>query len=377
MSDARPGPVLILTAGMGAGHDRVAAEVAHRIDSSGVDVLTADIWDLLPLGLGRLISGFYRLMIRHLPWLYEAIYRIWLRPPDSGAGRMSPLTWLIGRRLKSWLGDRRPSVAVSTFHVATQVLGDLRRRDALTTPAVSLVVDFAAHGLWIDPHIDLNLCLHDSQAARLLAGGACRVLVPGPVVRPAFGRLDVRRPSARDGLGVDDDQYVVLIVAGSWGVGRVEEAVAALAGRAGLVPVVVSGRNEAMRRRLAVVPGVVVFGWVDDMEGLMAAVDVVVENAGGLTAMEAMAAGVPVVSFRPIPGHGRDNVIRMNDAGVSVLARSEEELIAEIERLRSEPLWRARRRSASAAIFHYDAVEDILAFVGPRQETESRSVGAS
>ena len=37
----------------------------------------------------------------------------------------------------------------------------------------------------------------------------------------------------------------------------------------------------------------VVLGWTDDMAGLMAACDVMVENAGGLTSLEAMAAGLP------------------------------------------------------------------------------------
>ncbi|MEE3921714.1 hypothetical protein V2I01_36055 [Micromonospora sp. BRA006-A] len=40
------------------------------------------------------------------------------------------------------------------------------------------------------------------------------------------------------------------------------------------------------------------------MPALMRAVDVMVENAGGLTCQEALAAGLPVVTYRPIAGHG-------------------------------------------------------------------------
>jgi len=62
------------------------------------------------------------------------------------------------------------------------------------------------------------------------------------------------------------------------------------------------------------------------MPALMAAADVLVENAGGLTAMEAFAAGVPVVSFHPIAGHGKENAKTMATSGVSRYAHSDAEL---------------------------------------------------
>ena len=48
-------------------------------------------------------------------------------------------------------------------------------------------------------------------------------------------------------------------------------------------------------------------GWRDDVPDLMAAADVLVHNAGGLSCTEALVAGLPVVTYRPIPGHGRAN----------------------------------------------------------------------
>ncbi len=42
-------------------------------------------------------------------------------------------------------------------------------------------------------------------------------------------------------------------------------------------------------------------GWVDDMHTLMQAVDLIVENAGGLTCQQALAAGLPTITYRPLP----------------------------------------------------------------------------
>ena len=76
-----------------------------------------------------------------------------------------------------------------------------------------------------------------------------------------------------------------------------------------------------------------VIGWTSEMPSLMAAADVLVENAGGLTAMEAFAAGLPVVTFQPIPGHGRDNARTMAAAGVNRYAHDIAELHTALDEL--------------------------------------------
>ena len=60
------------------------------------------------------------------------------------------------------------------------------------------------------------------------------------------------------------------------------------------------------------------------MPALMTAADALVENAGGLTCMEAFAVGLPVITFLPIAGHGKDNAEMMARAGVNRYARDEE-----------------------------------------------------
>jgi hypothetical protein len=86
-------------------------------------------------------------------------------------------------------------------------------------------------------------------------------------------------------------------VAGPWGVGDVP-ATARDVVAAGFVPVVVCGRNAALRRRIAAEGTAITLGWVSAMPLLLHAADVVVHNAGGLSSMEAMASQVPVISYR-------------------------------------------------------------------------------
>jgi hypothetical protein len=90
--------------------------------------------------------------------------------------------------------------------------------------------------------------------------------------------------------------------------------------------VVVCGRNAALVDQLRQDGITFAFGWVDDMPGLMHACDVLVQNAGGLTSLEAFAAGLPVASYRCIPGHGRTNAEALEEAGLAAWIRCPEEL---------------------------------------------------
>jgi hypothetical protein len=155
-------------------------------------------------------------------------------------------------------------------------------------------------------------------------------------------------------------ELAVLISSGSWGVGAVQETFELVATRPGLVPVVACGRNDALRHHLEGVAKAkgyraIVLGWTDDMAGLMAACDVLVENAGGLTSLEAMAAGLPLVSFHPIPGHGRNSAAEMSAAGVTCLAHDGDELVDLLVRLGRPSPAREAQLAAAARLFSEDA----------------------
>jgi UDP-N-acetylglucosamine:LPS N-acetylglucosamine transferase len=62
------------------------------------------------------------------------------------------------------------------------------------------------------------------------------------------------------------------------------------------------------------------------MPAYLAAADVVVDNAGGLTSWEALTSGTPVVLFDPLPGHGRLNAATLAESGLVRLATTAQEL---------------------------------------------------
>jgi UDP-N-acetylglucosamine:LPS N-acetylglucosamine transferase len=342
---------------MGAGHRAVGDELGRRLRDRGRRVDSVDVLDLLPAGLGGALRVAYRGMVRRAPWLYDGVYATFM---DAGRGPGStPLARLAERGLRDAVDAYRPGVVVPVFHLAAQVTGRLRQNGALGVPATVLITDFAVHRQWLHPGNDVHLCVSADAAQQVQERLGRTAYATGPVVPERFSRLtaaDSAVWSARL-TAAAADRPAVLISTGSWGVAdSLAETAAALAG-AGYLPVILCGRDEKTRSRLAEIPGVSAYGWIEDLAGLMAASSALIDNAAGQTAVQALAAGVPVVGYRPIAGHGRQGVVRMAYLGVTEYARTPDELLRALGRLTRPGAARDTRVRAGRSLFSGDAAD--------------------
>lgn len=356
--------IVVLSAGMGAGHDTVAGELARRLGEDGHEVRVVDVLTLLPYGLGSGLRGFYRSSVRYFPWSYAALYRAFLQP---GAGRRPsgvPLARLAGDRLTDVVDQARADLVVPVFHLAAQLTGHLRARGGLRVPSAVFLIDFAVHRQWLHPGNDGYFCLTEGAAREVRRDTGSRTETTGPLVAPAFFRpaptaTDWGERFARLAAG----RPPVILSTGEWGVGnRLAATATALVGH-GFLPVALCGRNDGLRRRLAELPGVLALGWVTDMPGLMQASGALVDNAAGQTAVQAMAAGLPVVGHRPLPGHGAHGVREMAALGLSDLAATPSELVAVLHRLTTPGPTRDRRVAHARTVFRTDVPSRLLAFL--------------
>jgi UDP-N-acetylglucosamine:LPS N-acetylglucosamine transferase len=340
-----PGRVVIVSAGVGAGHHGFTAELARRLGMRGFAVDTVDFMKLLPGPSGAASVRLYNRTLHHAPWVYAGLFEVGTWSATAAVTRT-----LLGparARLLSLLGDDVRAV-VSTYSLASQLLGPLRRTGRLRVPAATYVTDFAVHQHWVAPGVDALLAPHAVGAGQALLLGAetGSAIAAGALVAPRFrppGRSEPAEARARFGL---PPGRLALVAAGSWGVGQVEQAALEIQASGVATPVVVCGRNAWLASRLARA-GVPALGWVEDMPSLMKSVDVLVQNAGGLMALEGMATGLPVATYRPIPGHGARAAASMAQAKVSTWIRSRAELGPTLLRLMDGDLGEQQRVAAA------------------------------
>ncbi|MCU1599527.1 MAG: monogalactosyldiacylglycerol synthase [Frankiales bacterium] len=348
---------MIISAAMGAGHDGVAYELERRLHARGADAKVFDYLEMLPGRMGPFYRGFYQQQLKHAPASYEWLYG------KMDQGVISPIAqWLgqMGKRKVRKLA-RDYDVVISTYPLGCQATGALRKAGKLPIPAVGFLTDVDVHALWLHKGLDKNFTVWHGSAVESINRVGVHAEAVGPVLPDTFlepATAD-ERSTGRELLGLTDDQHLVLLVGGSWGVGNIGDTARAIRDAGVGVPVVLCGRNEDLLKELDNEAGIIGLGWTKEVRRLLAASDVMIHNAGGLSCLEGFAIGVPVIGYACLPGHGHRNSLAMKNAGVAADATSEDELIGEIRRL-SRTDEGAAMVARARGMFLTDPTEELL-----------------
>jgi processive 1,2-diacylglycerol beta-glucosyltransferase len=344
--------VLVISGSVGAGHDGAADELISRLTKLGIATDRRDYLDALPRAFQYVLRDGYRLSVGYAPgffdWMFAHLEHTgWVQQVALGLCRIAQ------RHVLRWVGDH--DVVVSTYMLASQTLGQLKEAGLVDATLVTFLTDPAVHRLWVHPAIDHHVTVTEATARMGHLVYRTPMQAVGGLVSPRFSPQSdpAHRSRLRTELGLSQDGLVVLLATGSLGMGDVSYVVRTISSTGVAEMVVLCGRNERLRTQLSAYPGVVALGWREDVPELMAAADVLVHNAGGLSLTEALTAGLPAVTYRPIPGHGTANSEVLADAGLAPWPKDEAGLVAAIRQQavrRGDPSHVVRTPDAAAVV---------------------------
>lgn len=351
--------VLVISGSVGAGHDGAADELVSRLAKLGVAADRRDYLDALPRAFRYILRDGYRLSVGYVPpffdWLFANLERTgWVRWVALWLCRIAQ------RDVLRWAADK--DVVVSTYMLSSQTLGQLKEAGRINATLVTFLTDPAVHRTWIHPAVDHHVTVTEATAEMGQREYHTPMQAVGGLVSERFAEpVDpARREQLRTELGLSPDGLVVLLATGSLGMGDVPNVVRSITSSGVGEVVVLCGRNDRLRKQLSAEPGVVALGWRDDVPQLMAAADVLVHNAGGLSLTEALTAGLPAVTYRPIPGHGIANSQVLADAGLAPWPQNQAELV---EAIRKQAI---NRGDPSHVVRHPDTAQLVLDLLAER-----------
>ncbi|HXU77245.1 MAG TPA: glycosyltransferase [Methylomirabilota bacterium] len=337
--------VLIATVTAGGGHLAAAAalEEAWRTERPGDTVEKIDLVKFFSTLHRKIHADGYVKLVEHAPELWGMVFK---KTDDPAlARRLNKLKRLFPSNSRSrfarFCRQFRPDAVVCTHYLPLELLGDLKTRAAkkdsasrecLPSPlVVSVVTDFEAHALWMEGCVDLYCVAAEETKARLVARGAPaeNVVATGIPISSRFSTVPDRK-AVRQTLGLRDDQPVLLVLSGGFGMGPVAEILRELdkVDRP-FQTVVVTGRNEELRRELAGSDHkhpTHVLGFVTNMQDLMSVADLIISKPGGLTTSESLALGKPLFILNPIPGQEAANSDFLLERGAAAKVNRVEDL---------------------------------------------------
>ena len=352
--------VLILFSDTGGGHRAAARALEQALVQLDPEVRISKLDPLLGEDtsprLVRRLAGLYSPIIQRSPALWGALYHGMNNRPAFAAVR-GVFGGRIRRIVTNTLRELDPDIVLSVHPLLNHVSWQAIRRAGRPRGLVTVITDLVEFHLgWMFPRSDLTVVPTESARKECLAAG-----LPEDKVQLLGLPVDLRfRPPApgekaalRRRFGLNQDRFTILMSGGGEGSGKLLTQVRALALREGdWQLIVICGRNEKLRRRLARVDfksRALILGFVDNMPDLMRAADLVVSKAGPGAIGEALATEVPILLTSYLPGQETPNVTFVTESGLGLYTPKPEQLQEAVRELAQPGSERWRQMSERAA----------------------------
>lgn len=352
--------VLILSAGVGSGHNSAAAAVelacAARTDIDEVRVI--DVLQESSTLYRDLLGKGYFALVESVPWLVDMGYDI-TDQPFRRRGPIDPWTRANAVPTVTEIKRFRPTVIVCTHFLPAQLVASLILRGKTSAKTAVVTTDYDFQGLWLTSAFHAFFVAREEGRVQLLALGL-------PSDRVAATGIPIAAPRTRDRDRDPEATPSLLVSAGASGGDYAAAVVRQLMHvRSPFTATIVCGRNEELRQRIEqlVAPHADrfrVLGYTTEMPQLLRDADLFVGKPGGLSASECMAAGLPMVLVNPIPGQEVRNGDYLMEQGAAVRCNTPSTIGWKIDQVLGEPGRLERMQAAARRLGRPAAASDVL-----------------
>jgi processive 1,2-diacylglycerol beta-glucosyltransferase len=343
--------ILIISASAGAGHTMAARAVEQWLEEvkkypEEFQVTNIDILQFSTMLYRKVYRDVYLYLASKQPLLYGYIFTTSdrLKRENKSEVMRRFMDNINARKFTSFIQDGSWDVIVSTHFLATQLLGEMKSKNKLYSPLVTIVTDYGIHAYWIEPNCDYYIVANSASQRHLAAMGfnPDNIHNFGIPVLPVFAK---RKNTAelKKSLGLLPALPAILLLSGGFGVSPIERIVADLTRtKNNFQLIAVAGNNKKMLQKLQVMTSSLPFlirpvGFTDKMDELMRVSEMVITKPGGLTTAEAMALGLPMLIINPIPGQEDMNSDMLLEAGAGVKAMQPVDVTHKLEMVLNSP----------------------------------------
>ncbi len=345
--------ILILTGRFGEGHQQAAKAIQEaamskypHLETKVVDFMAWAYPNLYPVSHYVYMKG-----IKKFPQLYGLLFQ---KTYESNyfSQKLNSLLSVGIRKMLTLLQQEKPTVVVSTFPFTSSVFSKLKEYHLTDVPLVTVITDHTHHSYWLHPFTDQYIVGSKEIKEKMVQNGipSERVADTGIPIRTRF----LKKPDIHTLIqkyNLEEELPTVLIMGGGDGlIGKGflnKNTLETISQRLQLI--ILCGHNEKLREQLEkeliqTKHRTVIKGFTDCVDELMAVSDLIVTKPGGVTTSEALAMGLPMLLYKPLPGQEQDNAKFLLKAGAALQADNPFELASQISAIIGNKLLMARMK---------------------------------
>lgn len=353
--------VLILYASAGHGHYKAAKAIQDAAkDAMGVNWDCVDTLTLTPSWFGKSYAKSYLFQIQKLPLLWGLFYYSTDIKIVYAIAR--PFRRLMNKlataKLEKYILDKKPDVIVTTHFMGNEVAAHLKANGKIKSKLITVITDCMPHCVWLEKNTDLYLVSMPETKKELIRRGVPeqQVIINGIPIEKKFS-IPVDQAELRRKLALNVNKFTVLLTSGGAGIGSTEKVVSLFAqAKNDIQLLAVCGTNASLYEKLKKMAsfwnGLKPYGFVNNMDELMGAADIVVGKAGGLTLTECLAKSKPMILIESIPGQEARNARCLRFYGAAYEAKSSADVVEKTCELISNETERHLMREAVSKISH-------------------------
>ena len=376
--------IIIFYASYGGGHLTAAKSIYEYLTNNykNLDVELIDCMKYVNITIEKITTAAYREMAKKAPWAWGKIYA------DSQTGPLAHISSrsneIMAIKLLRLLREKKPDLIISTHPFGSQMCCYLKRKGKINSEIATIMTDFAPHDQWLigSDYTDYFFVANDNMKKYLTLKkiDENKIFVTGIPISNKFSQNFDKIEICKN-FGLKENLFTILFFGGgAFGLGKsktIEIFECFVKNFDNIQMIAISGKNEKMKNEFEEIvnknnkqDNIKILEYTDKVPELMHISDLVVTKPGGLTTSESLASNLPMLIINPIPGQEEDNAKYLEEKGIAVWIRKNDDSYEIIKSLLQDKKKLLQMKENTKLLAKKDSTRNICQIILKNEDTK-------
>ena len=376
--------IIIFYASYGGGHLTAAKSIYEYLTNNykNLDVELIDCMKYVNITIEKITTAVYREMAKKAPWAWGKIYA------DSQTGPLAHISSrsneIMAIKLLRLLREKKPDLIISTHPFGSQMCCYLKRKGKINSEIATIMTDFAPHDQWLigSDYTDYFFVANDNMKKYLTLKkiDENKIFVTGIPISNKFSQNFDKIEICKN-FGLKENLFTILFFGGgAFGLGKsktIEIFECFVKNFDNIQMIAISGKNEKMKNEFEEIvnknnkqDNIKILEYTDKVPELMHISDLVVTKPGGLTTSESLASNLPMLIINPIPGQEEDNAKYLEEKGIAVWIRKNDDSYEIIKSLLQDKKKLLQMKENTKLLAKKDSTRNICQIILKNEDTK-------